>query len=133
MSLYSPRASGLGNSAAYQVAGRPYLTGSTLATDAIGTVTFPTVTRAFTVVNTGSANIRIYFDDPSSSPAVDTGLHRFTLTPNSSVTMNVKCKEVYIKAVGNTGFELAAELTGIPATEMYELTGSGINVSTYSI
>jgi hypothetical protein len=47
--------------------------------------------------------------------------------------MNVKCKEVYIKAVGESGFELAAELTGIPSAEMYELTGSGINVSTYSI
>ena len=133
MSLYSPRASGLGNSAAYQVAGRPYLTGSTLASDAVGTITFPTVARSFTVVNTGSADIRIYFDNPTTSPATDTGLHRFTLTSNSSVTMNVKCKEVYIKAVGESGFELVAELTGIPATDMYELTGSGINVSTYSI
>ena len=66
MSLYSPRASGLGNSAAYQVAGRPYLTGSTLASDAVGTITFPTVARSFTVVNTGSADIRIYFDNPTT-------------------------------------------------------------------
>lgn len=133
MALYSPRASGLGNSAAYQVAGKPYLTGSTLAADAVGTITFPTVTRSFTVVNTGSSDIRIYFDDPSTTPAADTGLHRFTLSYNSSITMAVKCKEIYIKAVGESGFELVAELTGIPSTEMYQLTGSGINVSTYSI
>lgn len=131
--IYSAYASGLGNSAAYQVAGRPYLTGSTLAADAVGTITFPTVTRSFTVVNTGSADLRIYFDNPTTVPATDTGLHRFTLSNNSSVTMNVKCTEVYIKAVGETGFELMAELTGIPSSDMYDLTGSGINVSTYSI
>ena len=52
---YSPRASGLGNSAAYQVAGKPYLTGSTLAADDVGTVQFPTVSRSFTLVNTGNS------------------------------------------------------------------------------
>lgn len=132
MSLYSPRASGLGNSAAYQVAGRPYLTGSTIPSDQVAKVTFPTVTRSFTVVNTGSADLRIYFVDPTTTPAADTGLHRFTLSNNSSFTMDVKCKEMYIKAVGESGFEMYAELTGIPATEMYELTGSGISVSTYT-
>jgi len=40
--------------------------------------------------------------------------------------MDVKCSEIYIKAVGDSGFELIAELTGIPATTMYKLTGSGI-------
>ena len=126
MALYSPRASGLGNSAAYQVAGRPYLTGSNLDADEIKKISFPTVTRSFTVVNTGSADIRLYFIDPSVSATADTGLHRFTLTNNSSFTMDVKCVEIYIKAVGESGFEMCAELTGIPASDMYTLTGSGI-------
>ena len=124
--IYSAYASGLGNSAAYQVAGRPYLTGSSLSANDISKVSFPTVTRSFTLVNTGSSDLRLYFIDPSVSSAADTGLHRFTLTSNSSVTMNVKCKQVFIKAVGSTGYELAAELTGIPSSDMYTLTGSGI-------
>ena len=57
--------------------------------------------------------------------------------------INIKCKELFISpfptgdyagAGGNFAagqFGLFAELTGIPATDMYDLTGSGINVSTY--
>ena len=132
---YSPRSSGLGNSAAYQVAGKPYLTGSTLAADDVGTVQFPTVSRSFTLVNTGSGDLRIYFDNPvdgSDDTEAETHLHRFTLAQDASITMNVKCTTFYIKAIAETGFECLAELTGIQAQDMYVLTGSGINISRYT-
>ena len=132
--VYSPRTSGIGNTAAYQVAGKPYLTGSTLNTGDVGTITFPTITRSFTLVNTGSGDLRIYFDDPkagSDDTEAETQLHRFTLAQDASITMNVKCNKLYIKAVAETGFECAAELTHIPATDMYVLTGSGINSAVY--
>jgi len=124
--IYSAMASGLGSSAAYQVAGRPYLTGSNLDADEIVNVSFPTVTRSFTLVNTGSANIRMYFIDPSVSNDADEHKHRLTLSPNSSFTMDVKCVNLYVKGVGESGFELAAELTSIRREDMYTLTGSGI-------
>jgi len=126
MANYTNYTSGLGNVAAYQVSGKPFLTGSNVAATVVKKIEFPNVTKSFTLVNTGSADIRMYFIDPDVSPAADTGLHRFTLSPNSSFTMDVKCSEIYIKAVGDSGFELIAELTGIPATTMYKLTGSGI-------
>jgi hypothetical protein len=126
MANYTNYTSGLGNVAAYQVSGKPFLTGSSVAATAVKKIEFPNVTKSFTLVNTGSADIRMYFIDPDVSPAADTGLHRFTLSSNSSFTMDVKCTELYIKAVGDSGFELVAELTGIPSTTMYKLTGSGI-------
>ena len=171
MALYSPYASGLGNSAAYQVAGKPYLTGSTmsfqnnvnLSGDTTGgatgpsneyKVTFPTVTRSVTITNfsTGS-NIVVYFSPKATSPSTIIGSHyRIVDSGGTSITMNIKCSELYISPlptgkvdyfsfgqVGGDptqghfeGFNVFAELTGVPSAEMYELTGSGINVSTYT-
>jgi hypothetical protein len=153
MSLYSPRASGLGNSAAYQVAGRPYITGSqvdaensvSFVTSKEYKVTFPTVTKRVQIRNFSSdADLAIYFSSKATAPAALTGLH-FAIVPMLSGTLdlNIKCDEIYISAfptndyAGSGGnfnagsFGVVAELTGIPASEMYELTGSGINVSTY--
>ena len=139
MSLYSPRASGLGNSAAYQVAGKPYVTGSTVESNpgAAGgevKVTFPTVTKRITIGVTGSAALRFHFDSLASAPAVGTGFHFvpiFPTTANANHTFEIgaKCTELYVSGIGagQSGFVLYAELTGIPASEMYVLTGSGIN------
>jgi len=162
MAIYSPRASGLGNSAAYQVAGKPYLTGSlltfengvNLSTSNEYKVTFPTVTKRVTISNyaTGS-NLAVYFSPKATSPSTITGTHyRIVDSGGTSVTMNIKCSELYISPlptgkvdyfsfgqVGGDptqghfeGFNVFAELTGVPSAEMYELTGSGINVSTYT-
>ena len=82
---YQPRASGLGNSAAYQVAGKPYLTGSTI--EAEGTVggvpvrkeyvvEFPTVTKRIVVNNVSpSTDIILYFSPKAEAPATLTGNH----------------------------------------------------------
>lgn len=167
MAIYSPRASGLGNSAAYQVAGKPYLTGSLLAfengvnlsTSNEYKVTFPTVTKRVTISNyaTGS-NLAVYFSPKATSPATITGVHYYVIActdqnqATGSLTLDIKCSELYISplpkgninyvATGQVGgdsaqghqeaFAVVAELTGIPASEMYQLTGSGINVSTYT-
>ena len=134
MSLYSPRASGLGNSAAYQVSGKPFITGSTVETDGEVKVEFPSVTKSITFGVTGSAALRFHFDSVSSAPAVGTGFHFVPVFPtttdaNHTFRMEVKCKEIYISGLGagQSGFTMLAELTGIPASEMYQLTGSGIN------
>jgi len=154
---YYPRASGLGNSAAYQVSGKPYLTGSAIAAEAstklapqrdIYKVTFQTVTKRVIVKNHSNAtDISVYFTDPSTAPAATTGVHYNIVPANTgSFDANIKCKELFIVA-GKEGtftnpanneayaagaFTVFAELTGIPASDMPALTGSGISVSTYS-
>ena len=135
MALYSPRASGLGNSAAYQVSGRPFVTGSTVETAGEVKIEFPTVTKAITFGVTGSATLRFHFDSVASAPALGTAFNFVPVYPttadaNHTFRMEVKCKEIYVSGVGagQSGFVLLAELTGIPASEMYELSGSGINI-----
>ena len=154
--IYSPYASGLGNSAAYQVAGKPYLTGSLIESESGAVaplkneyvVEFPTVARRIIIQNfSPSTDIIVYFSPKAQSPSTLTGNH-FALIPchTGSLDLDVKCTKLYITA-GNHGsftnpansdavvaggFQIRAELTGIPASDMYELSGSGINVSTYS-
>ena len=139
MALYSPRASGLGNSAAYQVAGKPYMTGSTVEANPLipagqVKIEFPTVTKSITIGITGSASLKVHFDSIATAPATQTCIHYIPLYPttataNHMLTIGAKCKEIYISGTGagQSGFVLYAELTGIPSTDMYELTGSGIN------
>ena len=147
---YYPKSSGLGNSAAYQVAGKPYLTGSVIDNENGKSyinskeykVEFPTVTRKITVYNYSTdADLAVYFSSKATAPAALTGIH-FAIVPcrTGSFEMEVKCKELYISPFGTNDYAgggkdfavgvygVAAELTGVPASEMYALTGSGINV-----
>ena len=154
MSIYQPRASGLGSTAAYQVAGRPFLTGSVIE-NGNGAhpgsqlrIRFPYVTRAFHIVNTGSAPVKFHFVDVTGAPALVDRHNYFVvpsdLTHNGSGSMNnyssgsfrgniftynIKCSELYVSSAGagQSGFQLSAELTHIPSGDMYTLTGSGIN------
>jgi len=151
---YSPRSSGIGNSAAYQVAGRPYLTGSIVENgdgsqaNSQQKVNFRSITRSIQIVNTGSSAILLHFDDRIAAPALISE-HNYVVIPpdlnhygsgsadnyisgsykNSPTVMNVKCSHLYISSAnqGQSGFQIAAELTHIPADDMYALTGSGIN------
>ena len=133
MSIYQYKA-GLQNVGSYQVGGTPYLTGTIL----VGTdpnngevkIEFPKVTKNVLVVNTSaSVPIRVHFNS-SATPNVISGHHYFTLEDKKdSISLNSKCKEIYIslESAGIDGsFELVADLTGIEAKEMFELTGSGL-------
>jgi len=141
--------SGLFNVPSYQVSGYPFLTGglvnSALASNGEVKVDFPHVTKNITVINTDTTGLRVYFnafesvnsshpnDDPGGYPsgAPVTGHHFITLeNKKDSITFDVKCREIYVAATGSGAavgsFELWAELTGIPAKEMFILTGSGL-------
>jgi len=132
---YIPRA-GLHQVGSYQVSGRPWMTGS-LDIDAKEEkrVKFPYVCKSFTLVNRTDVDLRLHFAPTASvksgnaSRGYITGLHYVTLTDSKDkVTMNVKCKEVYVTSQGANGaFELYAELTTIPTASMYPLTGSGLS------
>ena len=108
---------GLNNVGSYQVAGTPYLTASSL-TEEVKTISFPRVTKNIIIHNTGSggsANLHFYF---VSSPSV-----KLTLPADKKMSIDVKCKELYVSASSGTGFQLCAELTNIPAARMFSLTG----------
>lgn len=122
---------GLNNVGSYQVAGVPYITGSTTLAPGQETVyNFPSVTNRVTVINHNSEDIRIHFNSTGSGNVVG-GLHYVEFDSNEdSITMNVKCKELYISAPatngGNASYRIFAELTQINVGRMYALTGSGL-------
>jgi hypothetical protein len=153
MAVYTPRQS-IGSVGAYQVSGRPYMTGSVVENgNGSGAgqqhkVTFPSVSRTLRVVNTGSAAVKLHFDSVITAPAVVADHNYIVIAPDGNhygsgsadnyitgsykmqpLVLDVKCKEVYVSSTGQgqSGFQIVAELTSIPATDMFELTGSGIN------
>jgi len=125
---------GLRNVGSYQVAADPWLTGSDIVgTDANNgeiSISFPRVTKSFTVINTGSQALNIHFASRANEQVI-AGNHYITLPGTSgSWTFDVKCTQVYISSFGSSdisGFQLAAELTGIASDKMYTLAGSGID------
>jgi len=121
---------GLGSVGSYQVAGAPFMTGSTITGGAEVEIKFPAVTRSITIINKDAANddIRVHFQSKDTARTI-AGVHYVTLADqNSSLTMNIKCKSVFLSAPGSAAtFELFAELTGIQPQSMFPLTGSGID------
>tara|TARA_R100001510_G_C7589430_1_gene159646 strand:+ start:20 stop:373 length:354 start_codon:yes stop_codon:yes gene_type:complete len=105
---------GLNNVGSYQVAGSPYLTASSL-TDEQKIISFPRVTQNIIIHNTGSQDLHFYF---VSSPGV-----KLVLPQDKKMSMDIKCKELYVSASTGTGFQLCAELTNIPAARMFSLNG----------
>jgi hypothetical protein len=127
---YTRQYAGLGSVGSYQVAGTPFMTGSTITGGAEFVVNFPAVTRSITIINKDAANddIRVHFQSKDTARTI-AGIHYITLGDlNSSLTMNIKCNEVYLSAPGGDAtFEMFAELTGINPAGMFPLTGSGID------
>ena len=141
---------GLRNVGSYQVSGTPWVTGSANATDFAGDTvhrfSFPKVTKSFTVINTGTVDIYLTFvSGKTFSADGKAGAHDYLSTlaeyakyhfitipaENGSVTMNMKCKEIYLanpdQSSGTTGYQIFAELTQIPTGSMFTLTGAGID------
>ena len=156
MSTFQYKGQGLRSVGAYQVSGVPWVTGSsTLGQNKVHMVQFPYVTKSFTVINTNTTadyDIRVHFNSGSSAQT-DGGLtmpgeigegdiddtddvianfHYITVPAgNSSITFDVKCKEVFISqnaAAADFTYQVFAELTNISTGSMYHLTGSGITV-----
>jgi hypothetical protein len=105
---------GLNNVGSYQVAGSPYLTASSV-TNEVKTVSFPNVTKNITIHNTGSVDLYFYF--------LETPTVKLVLPQDKKMSMDVRCKEIYVSASTGTGFQVFAELTNIPASRMFSLSG----------
>jgi hypothetical protein len=120
---------GIRNVGSYQVSGWPWITGSTIDAQEQHKITFPYVPKSFSIVLSGSGDLKISFDSTASSLHVTGQKHYITLADGdtTSVTFATKCKEFYISCPeADSGYELIAELTNIPTTGMPTLTGSGI-------
>ena len=128
MATFQYKGQGLRSVGAYQVAGHPFITGSTnLDTAKVHMVEFPYVSRSFTVINNNTnsgEDIRVHFQSGSGVAAmtkagdtgaatIDTdddviaGLHFVTVPAGyASVTFNVKCARFYIsQATGTNNLE----------------------------
>ncbi len=138
---------GLHNVGSYQVSCHPFITGGMGEDNGLGVndelrIEFPTVAKAITVkldaaVPSKAKALRVHFNSHSSSARWEDGRHWFALSSSGdAITINAKCKEIYLTAPLRPGFTLPAdnklsftviaELTNIPRDRMYELTGSGL-------
>tara|TARA_Y100001963_G_C6657080_1_gene388607 strand:+ start:365 stop:814 length:450 start_codon:yes stop_codon:yes gene_type:complete len=133
--------SGVSHTAPYLVGGVPFLTGSSNMSTSGGNeikIEFPFVSRKITVKNMSEDNVtlRVHFAtstgkvraDDTSPTNVNEHYHYVTLDSyEDAVEFGVRSKEIYISSQAADGaFELWAELTSIPTTEMFILSGSGI-------
>ena len=143
MNIYS-HMPGVHNVGSYQVSGRPWLTGSAdIDANVQHKIGFPFVAKSVRVINKSEVDLRVHFNDSQnvvtpgevtgSSTAKGSGHHYVTLTgalgqqAERAITMNVRCKEVYITSTAANGaYEVFAELTGIPAGSLTPMSGSGL-------
>ena len=85
------------------------------------------------VINSGGqSNSATYVDGPGNFQTGSTSItnmHYLTLTDDRpTMTLNCKCKEIYLMATGSSQtVNVTANLTNIPASKMFALTGSGID------
>ena len=127
---YTYRKMGLGHVGAYQVSGRPFLTGSLTVPDGSEEkISFPYVAKSVKIRTLSDHDIKISFTGLEGSVAGH--LNYWVLASDTEeVSFDVKCKEIYVTGAGGgsnkAAYCLYAELTGIPVSEMYHLTGSGI-------
>jgi hypothetical protein len=124
------RSPGIASVGSYQVAGRPFLTGSSnLDIGDEDKIKFPNVTKEIFVQNNGKADLRVHFVPQTSTNKPFTNfvlLNRIS----GSVRMGVKCRTVYVSnasAIDDGNYNIYAELTGIEPGMMFALTGSGIS------
>jgi len=126
MAIFNNYGVGLNHVGSYQSSGWPWLTGSTLIANQEWKISFPMVTKSITIIQSGSGEGRAHFVSTSSAGNVVSGRHYVSFeTDNDSLTLNVKCTELYISCVTAGTWEVAAELTNIPTSSMFTLTGSG--------
>lgn len=137
---YNP---GVGNVGSYQVAGRPFLTGSTVVSSSVTgggdgvLIRFPSITKRVIIRNTGAVTSLMVHFDSKTNPNVVNNHHYWRIDPEILTDLDTlsyfdaefKCRELYVSvdpsAVADGEFELFAELTGI--RQEYVLSGSGIN------
>lgn len=141
MSLATPYGVGLRNVGSYQVSGQPFITGSQvdgkfensipITAFSEKQIEFPYVTKSITLWNVSSnasSKLRFHLVSTGAMDNHPASRHYYELAQNESLTVNLKCKDVWLSAVGaRVEWKLYASLTNIQTGSMYALTGSGIS------
>ena len=120
--------SGVHSAAGYLIPSRPWLKGDgEVPNNGEERIDFPFLTKSFTVINKGPTDIRVHF--ASRSIAGVYGAGRYVGLPggsNTSVTLDVLCKTIYISSTGNSAtFQVVADLTNLE--DNVTLAGEGID------
>jgi hypothetical protein len=140
MSVFQYR-NGLGNSAAYQVSGRPFATGAIALPALDGTppveINFPSVTKSITVLlpSTATGNLRIGFSASGVSGSAASNyiiLELQTSPPQTSqVTLDTKVESIFLSGdatnKGSTCY-VYASLTNIPTGSIADNWSGSIGV-----
>ena len=142
----TPRA-GIASVGSYQISGTPYVSSSTLADGHVLQFDLPAVSRRLLIRNDSVAqatSLVVAFDNPVTNPAVmalghgininspaDIGTS-FTLSGSVPfIDLDIKCSKFFLYSPNSSGatvrYTVIGELTGIQPSQMFELTGSGIN------
>jgi len=131
MSLSNVYTAGLNNVGSYQVAGKPYISGSSgVNASTSEKFSFPNVTKTVLIKNIdNSTAVRIGFAPRADSEhgivnGANDNNNYFILNAGKEIKFNVKCKELFIwTGSGTSDVQVYAELTDIPAARMYSLDG----------
>lgn len=102
----------------YQVSGFPFVVTQN-ATTTETSVQFELVTSSITITNHDTTNlVQVGF-----SSGFGGGTRYYAIEPKATLQIDVKCKALYFKSsAGTVSYSLFAELTGIPATEMRDVS-----------
>jgi len=111
--------SGLGTSAAYQVSGAPFASGSLSAVQGAALkVEFPSVTRWIAVINKDTNDLKCGFSENGLA-----GSNFFTVTNSTAETTSFTSPRLELKVTevwftGSADFDIVAGLTGIATKEV---------------
>lgn len=104
----------------YQISGIPFVVSGSVTAGTPVQHSFPYVTRDIYFRNRGTNTLIIAFSKSGSL-----GTARFTLNPSESLTLNVRCKEIFFNASsGSTFYEAVAGTTRVPYSAFPVLTAS---------
>jgi hypothetical protein len=130
MSLNHPK-TGPNNVGAYQMSGIPYVTGSTGLEESLDKkeFVFPNVTKYITFVNlngTAANVLSASFSAEGLHGTPATGQQNYFAVPGNSfpVTLDVRCKSIFLSTAAASQWSLCAGLTPIAAADFPVLTGS---------
>jgi hypothetical protein len=112
---------------AYQISGVPYVTGSSGAAEHLNApkeFTFPFVTKNISFFAEANA-LHFGFSHHGVNGEPDTGKkHIFRVTQGQQITLDVRCKSVFVETDASCKWSMCAALTTIPSNNFPVLTGS---------
>ena len=104
---------------AYQVSAVPFVTSSTVTT--VNEVTFPFVTRFFTIQNMSALTLRFGFTQLGVQ-----GTNYFSIPSGSSYTGEIRTDRLFVSSstAAAISYSVIAGLTGVPTRNFTTITGS---------